>query len=231
MTSATHTIRIWDLPTRLFHWALAACVIGLVVTGKVGGDAMPWHGRLGYAVLTLLLFRLVWGLIGGRWSRFANFLPTPARLLRHLRGQGRPEEDAGHTPLGALSVLAMLLALAAQAGTGLFADDEIAFSGPLTATVSGAMAKTLTRFHKDWGQLLVIALVVLHLLAIAVYALRGKHLTWPMLTGDKQLSASQGVRPAADGARRRFMALIVLALAAAAVWWVVSSAPPPSMGY
>lgn len=231
MSFAMNTIRIWDLPTRLFHWALAACVIGLVVTGKVGGDAMLWHGRLGYAVLTLLLFRLAWGLIGGRWSRFTSFWPTPARLLRHLRGQARPEERAGHSPLGALSVFAMLLALAAQAGTGLFADDEIAFAGPLTATVSGAMAKTLTRYHKDWGQLLVIALVVLHVLAIIVYALRGSNLTWPMLTGDKQLPAEESVSPAADGAKRRFTALIVLALAAAVVWWIVSSAPPPGMAF
>ena len=224
-------IRIWDLPTRLFHWALAACVIGLIVTGKVGGDAMLWHGRLGYAVLALLLFRLVWGLIGGRWSRFSSFLPAPGRVLRYLRGEERPEERAGHSPLGALSVWAMLLALAAQVGTGLFADDEIAFAGPFTTSVSAAMAKTLTRYHKDWGQLLVIALVVLHVVAIVVYALRGKNLVRPMLSGDKLLPHHETVSPAADGVGRRLTALLVLALAAAMVWWLISSAPPPSMSY
>ena len=86
-----NTVRIWDLPTRLFHWLLAVSVIGLIVTAKVGGDAMNWHFRLGYVVFALLLFRLVWGFVGGRWSRFASFFPTPTRLGRYLRGQARPE--------------------------------------------------------------------------------------------------------------------------------------------
>ena len=113
-----HTVRIWDLPTRLFHWALAACVIGLVITAKVGGNAMEWHFRLGYAVLALLVFRVVWGLIGGRWSRFSAFLYSPARLVRYLRGNAHPEDSAGHSPLGALSVFALLAVLGAQVGTG-----------------------------------------------------------------------------------------------------------------
>ena len=81
------TVRIWDLPTRLFHWALAACIVGLVVTAKVGGEAMNWHFRLAYAVFTLLVFRLLWGLVGGHWSRFASFFPTPGRLARHFGGR------------------------------------------------------------------------------------------------------------------------------------------------
>ncbi len=104
----THTIRIWDLPTRLFHWLLAASVVALVVTAKVGGNAMVWHFRLGYVVLALLAFRLVWGLVGGRWSRFASFVPTPGRLWRYLRGSSAEADSAGHSPLGALSVLALL---------------------------------------------------------------------------------------------------------------------------
>ena len=97
------TVRIWDLPTRLFHWLLAASVVALVVTAKVGGNAMVWHFRLGYVVLALLAFRLVWGLVGGRWSRFASFVPTPGRLWRYLRGSSAEAESAGHSPLGALS--------------------------------------------------------------------------------------------------------------------------------
>ena len=128
----SHTVRIWDLPTRLFHWALAACIVGLVVSAKLGGNAMVWHFRLGHAVLALLLFRLVWGLVGGHWSRFAVFWVSPARLLRYVRGQVLPQDTAGHNPLGALSVFALLGAVALQVGTGLFSDDEIAFAGPLT---------------------------------------------------------------------------------------------------
>ncbi|MEZ5701218.1 MAG: cytochrome b/b6 domain-containing protein [Burkholderiaceae bacterium] len=125
------------MPTRLFHWALVVCVIGLVVTANVGGNAMNWHFRFGYSVLTLLLFRLVWGLIGGRWSRFARFVYSPGSLLRHLRGEGPPEHSVGHSPTGALSVFALLLVLVAQVGSGLMSDDDIAFAGPFTGLVSG----------------------------------------------------------------------------------------------
>lgn len=226
-----NTIRIWDLPTRLFHWALVAAVVGLFVTGKVGGDAMSWHGRLGYAVLTLLLFRLVWGVIGGRWSRFASFVPTPARLLRYLRGQPLPQDTAGHNPLGAFSVLALMLLLAAQVASGLFADDDISFTGPLSGMVPHALAKTLTRLHRTTGQWLLIALVTLHVLAILAYLARGKNLIGPMILGDKRLPPGEVVQPSSDGVGRSALALVVLALAAAAVWWLVTQLPPPAMGF
>ena len=78
---SNNKVRVWDLPTRLFHWALVVCVVGSVMTGYIGGSAMPWHARIGYSVLTLLLFRLVWGVIGGKWSRFASFFYSPASVL------------------------------------------------------------------------------------------------------------------------------------------------------
>jgi len=93
-----HTVRVWDLPTRLFHWALVACVIGQIVTANVGGNWMNWHLRLGYTVLTLLLFRLVWGFVGGHWSRFSSFLYGPTTVLNYLRGRARPEHRVGHNP-------------------------------------------------------------------------------------------------------------------------------------
>ena len=217
-----NTVRIWDLPTRLFHWLLAVSVIGLIVTAKVGGDAMNWHFRLGYVVFALLLFRLVWGFVGGRWSRFASFFPTPARLGRYLRGRARPEDHAGHNPLGAFSVLAMLLVLAAQVGTGLFSDDDIAFAGPLTGLVAGSTVRAASSYHKDVGQLLVIGLVVLHLLAIAFYFFaKRKNLVRPMVTGNKTRAEVGGVTAATDGFRRRALALVLIALAAGVVTWVV----------
>src|SRR6476661_5005066 len=124
-------VRVWDLPTRIFHWALVACVIGLVISGWRGGDAMPWHARMGYAVATLLLFRIVWGFVGGRWSRFSSFLFSPASVSNYLRGRSHPDHLVGHNPLGAGSVLAMLAVLIAQVGTGLVSDDESSFQGPL----------------------------------------------------------------------------------------------------
>ena len=217
-----NTVRIWDLPTRLFHWLLAVSVIGLIVTAKVGGDAMNWHFRLGYVVFALLLFRLVWGFVGGRWSRFASFFPTPTRLGRYLRGQARPEDHAGHNPLGAFSVLAMLLVLAAQVGTGLFSDDDIAFAGPLTGLVAGSTVRAASSYHKDVGQLLVIGLVALHLLAIAFYFFaKRKNLVRPMVTGNKTRAEVGGVTAATDGFRRRALALVLIALAAGVVTWVV----------
>lgn len=217
-----NTVRIWDLPTRLFHWLLAVSVIGLIVTAKVGGDAMNWHFRLGYVVFALLLFRLVWGFVGGRWSRFASFFPTPTRLGRYLRGRARPEDHAGHNPLGAFSVLAMLLVLAAQVGTGLFSDDDIAFAGPLTGLVAGSTVRAASSYHKDVGQLLVIGLVALHLLAIAFYFFaKRKNLVRPMVTGDKTRAEVGGVTAATDGFRRRALALVLIALAAGVVTWVV----------
>jgi cytochrome b len=216
-----HTIRVWDLPTRLFHWLLAGCVIGLVVTGSIGGNWMNWHLRLGYAVLTLLLFRLVWGFIGGHWSRFASFVYAPSSLVAHLRGQAHPEHRVGHSPLGALSVFALLLILAAQVGTGLMSDDEIAFFGPLVRFVSGDTVSMATSYHKNVGKFIVIGLVALHLLAILFYKLVKKQgLVRPMVVGDKQLTAQ--VRSARDNTGTRLLALVVLALCGAAVAWMVS---------
>lgn len=213
-----NTIRIWDLPTRLFHWTLALCVVALIVTAKLGGNAMNWHLRLGYAVLALLVFRLLWGLVGGHWSRFASFFPTPGRLLRYLSGRSTPEETAGHTPLGALSVFALLGVLAVQVTTGLMSDDEIAFAGPLTARVSGDTVSAATGWHAGWGQWLVIGLVALHVLAVVYYQLRRKGLVRAMLVGDKRLA--QPVPASRDGARTRLLALLLLALGAGIAWWV-----------
>ena len=223
-----NTVRIWDLPTRLFHWVLAFCVIALVITAKAGGDAMNWHLRLGYAVFALLLFRLLWGFVGGHWSRFVRFFPTPGRLSRYLGGRATAEDTAGHNPLGALSMLAMLAVLALQVGTGLFTDDEIAFAGPLTTLVSGDAVDAATRWHKGWGQYLVIGLVALHVLAIVLYLLRRRNLITPMLAGDKRLPVA--VTTSRDGAGSRLLALALLGLAAAAVWWVVRFGQQGTLG-
>ena len=131
-------VRVWDLPTRIFHWALVAGVLGLAISGTLGGNAMIWHFRFGYAVLTLLLFRIVWGLVGGRWSRFGAFIYSPQSVFNYLKGRGKAEHSVGHSPIGAGSVFAMLGFLLAQVGTGLLSDDEIAFAGPLTRFVSNA---------------------------------------------------------------------------------------------
>ena len=215
--------RVWDLPTRLFHWALAAAVIGSVVSAKIGGNAMVWHFRLGYVVLALITFRVLWGLVGGRWSRFASFLYAPGTVLRYLRGQGRDDEhlEVGHNPLGAFSVFALIGVVGLQVATGLVADDEIANIGPLNRFVSGDTVSQATGWHKEYGQWLIIGLVALHVAAIVYYLVRKKlNLVRPMVVGDKHLPA--GTPSSADGVPQRLTAAVLLALCAGGAAWVAS---------
>ena len=213
-----HRIRVWDLPTRLFHWLLVFFVAALVVTGYSG--AMTWHARCGYAVLTLLLFRLVWGFVGGRWSRFRNFLYAPSSVLAYLGGRPHPDHLVGHNPLGAGSVFAMMLVLLAQVATGLIGDDEIAFTGPLNRFVSSAAGLRATWYHKQVGQWLLVALVLLHVAAIVWYVMKKRQpLVRTMVDGDKELPA--GTPASRDDGRSRLLAVVVLAACAALVAWVV----------
>ena len=223
MSDELTPVRVWDLPTRVFHWLLAGCVIFSIITGQLGGNALVWHFRSGYVVFALLAFRLVWGLVGGHWSRFVNFVYAPSTTLRYLRGERRAGEhvDVGHNPLGAFSVFALLTLLAAQVGTGLFADDEIATTGPLIKFVTGATSLALTKWHKLFGQWLIISLIVLHVAAITFYVFKKKHtLVRPMIVGDKTLAA--GVPASIDNGRTRLLALVLIALCAGLVTWVIS---------
>jgi len=216
-------VRVWDLPTRIFHWLLAMAVIGSIATAKMGDAAMVWHMRLGYVVFALLAFRLVWGVVGGRWSRFASFVRGPATVWRYARGDIRPEDqfDVGHNPLGALSVLAMLALLALQVGTGLVADDEIANVGPLNKFVASATALSATSWHKTAGQYGMILLIALHVGAIAYYLKRwNANLVRPMISGDKPLP--DGTPPSRDDLVTRVAALALLAGCAAAVAFIVT---------
>lgn len=221
--SDTQRIRVWDLPTRVFHWALVLLVVASFVSGKIGGNAMVWHGRFGLAILGLLSFRLLWGLIGSTYARFLSFLPTPNAILAHLRGQWR---GLGHNPLGALSVFGLLGLLAFQVSSGLFANDDIAFRGPLYALVSSEFSERLTGWHKLSVNLLVL-LVLLHLAAIGFYAhAKKENLVRPMLTGWKEVAPEDGP-PATGGGPLAFIVALVFAVAAVYAGsgeWV----PPPA---
>ncbi|WP_180684476.1 cytochrome b/b6 domain-containing protein [Tepidicella baoligensis] len=216
-----YRIRVWDWPTRLFHWLLAAAVVGLVITGNMGGSWMEWHMRLGMFVLSLLLFRLLWGFMGGHWSRFAHFIYTPASIWAYLRGRSPLPHRVGHTPLGSLAVFAMLAALAVQVGTGLFTDDEIFYAGPLTAVASYDTIEIASRYHKGWGKLLILGLVSLHLLALLFYkVVLRQSLVAAMLTGDKSLPES--VPSAADGPRQWLLAAALYAVACGLTYLIVT---------
>lgn len=210
-------IRVWDLPTRLFHWALVMCVGGLVVSGNLGGGAMTWHFRFGYCVISLLMFRVVWGFAGGHWSRFVNFVYTPSQTMGYLRTGGQASYQVGHNPLGALSVFAMLGFLLLQVSSGLMSDDEIAASGPLVRWVSGNWVSLATWYHKDIGKAILIVLVATHLLAIIFYRWRKNHnLVRPMFTGDKLLDTA--TTASSDTLGDRTKAIVVMLICVGLVW-------------
>ena len=221
------SLRVWDLPTRLFHWILALCVLGLFVTGKVGGNAMVWHLRLGLLMLTLLGFRLLWGVVGAKWSRFTQFTRGPLAVWNYLRGRSPAEHLVGQSPLAGWAVWAMLVVLATQTASGLMSDDEIAFFGPLVTLVSGDTVALATWWHTEWGQYLVLAIVAVHLVAIAYYTwVRRQAIVRPMFSGDQTVPGHLSVDPARDDLSVRLRAIVVIALCAAGTWGLVSWATP-----
>jgi len=201
-------IRLWDLPVRVFHWSLVIAVSTAVVTGELGGSWMTLHGQAGLAIVGLVVFRLVWGLIGSTHARFVRFAPTPRTLKAYLRGRWA---GVGHNPLGALSVFALLALLVAQAGTGLFSHDDIAFSGPLFGLVDEALAGRLTGLHTRLANVL-LALLALHIAAIAFHVgLKKDKLIQPMLTGWKDVETGESAQ---QGGPVAFVVALAIALAA-----------------
>jgi len=216
----TAKIKIWDLPTRIFHWALVAFVVTSFVTGQLGGNAMQYHLWSGYTILALLLFRLIWGFVGSPTIRFASFVRGPATVLRYARTliNGDYAPHLGHNPLGGWSIVAMLAALLLQVGTGLFATDDIATQGPLYPLVSDHTSNWLSGIHV-FNQGVIIALVTLPLLAVLFYLLfKRDNLITPMITGTKPW---KGPLDAQIELRSGWVAVIVAAVSIAAVYLLV----------
>jgi cytochrome b len=190
--------------------------VGLVITANVGGDAMVWHFRLGYSVLTLILFRMVWGVVGGHWSRFSTFVPGPSTVIAYLKGRAKAEQSVGHNPLGALSVLALLFVSFAQATVGLMSDDEIAAAGPLVSKIPDTWVSVATFVHTEITKVILIVLVFLHIAAILWYRFKKKeNLIRPMIVGDKTLP--DNTQASRDTAISRAVAAVVLFFCAGAV--------------
>lgn len=181
--------RVWDLPVRLFHWSLSVLMLASFVTANIGGEWMEWHKRAGFAVLGLVAFRIIWGLVGSYHARFVNFVRGPRSVAAYVKSlvAGTSKPFPGHNPLGAISVLALLAVIAVQAITGLFANDDVMLEGPFAARVSKQLSDVLTRIHKLNADFLLF-LIALHLLAIAYYYFAKKeNLLTPMFTGVKHL--------------------------------------------
>jgi len=217
MSTEDQSTPVWDLPLRLFHWSLVAGVPAAWLTFEAGW--MEWHGRIGYALLALVIFRAGWGLWGSVHARFSDFLAGPGGVLRYLRGERAP--GPGHNPLGGWSVVAMLALLLVQAATGLFNTDELLYQGPLYRRVDADLARRLGEIHATAFYLLA-ALVALHLVAIAWYQCgRKQRLVGAMISGHKP--GIPGRRPPAP----LWLAALTLAASAAIVWWLVSLRPAP----
>ena len=212
-TEAKRAPQVWDLPVRLFHWLLVALIAGAWWTADHG--QMQIHRPIGYAIAGLLAFRLWWGVAGSSTARFSGFVKGPRAVVRYavaLARGGDAPGPPGHNPMGGWSVVGLLSLLTAEVGLGLFSVDvDGVESGPLADRVSFEAGRLAAHWH-HWLFNGLLALIALHLLAIAAYALRRDNLLGPMLTGRKASAAAPGLRPAAPW---RLWAGIILGLLAA----------------
>lgn len=220
---ATGSLRVWDLPVRIVHWAMAALLIVLVVTAKIGGAAMDWHVRAGETMLTLVLFRILWGFFGSRHARFSSFIRAPGTVIAYTRSLQRPAHPqfAGHNPLGGWMVLLLLCTLLVQASLGLFSNDDIATEGPLVRFISKDLSDAISSLHSR-NAWVVIALATVHIGAALFYLIRFKeNLIQPMIDGVKHVAGT--LPDAANGNASPVKALALFALCALAVWLLVTA--------
>jgi cytochrome b len=214
--------RVWDWPVRMVHWAMVLLLITLLTTAKIGGDAMEWHMRAGEAMLALVLFRVIWGFAGSRYARFTSFVRGPRAVIAYARSILRPPHElhVGHNPLGGWMVIALLLALLFQTGTGLFTNDDVLTEGPLVRLITKDLSDKITGFHhrNAW---IVIALATAHIGAVLFYLFALKeNLIKPMVHGTKTLPAAHAA--VAVDALNPIKATVLFAACAAAVWWLVT---------
>ncbi|MGQ9660632.1 MAG: cytochrome b/b6 domain-containing protein [Thermochromatium sp.] len=216
-----HRIKLWDLPTRLFHWSLVLLVTLAFATGLAGGHWIDWHGQIGLAIFGLLVFRLVWGFVGSTYARFSQFVRGPRTLAAYLRGRWH---GVGHNPLGAISILVLLTLLLFQSLTGLFATDDIAFSGPLKPLISSDTSVWISSLHRRmiW---VIGGFIFLHVLATLFHTwVRGDNLIRPMITGYKM--TREPLAYSAEGGGPLALVL-ALTIAASAVWIADGGLLPP----
>lgn len=215
-------IYVWDWPLRLFHWLLVASLIAAYLTQEF--DLMQWHQRVGLTIFGLLVFRIVWGFVGTRHARFADFLRGPSGVLAYLRGEWRGH---GHNPLGGWSVLMLLLLPLGMATSGLFANDDVVFEGLLAGWLDKSASDQATSLH-HLGFNLLLGMIALHLAAIAYYRFRHRHdLVKPMLTGWKQVESLSASEPGETHRAGVLALMFSLSLAGLAVAGVATLEPPP----
>lgn len=222
---------VWDLPVRLMHWALVLAVAGAWLTQELEGDYFQWHIRCGYVVVVIAVVRLVWGFVGTRYARFSSFVRGPGAVWQYIKSfvSGGADKYAGHNPLGALGVVALLALLLAQSITGLFSNDEIMNTGPLFGYVSRNTSNALTGWHERLFDVL-LAVIAIHVAAAFSYLLwKRQNLIWPMLTGRKPVA--DVTQDQAISGSRVLLWLVLVALATGALYALVQSAPEAYLGF
>lgn len=224
----TSQVNVWDIFTRLFHWLLVASIGFAWWTGEQGGDWMEWHARCGYAVLALVLFRILWGIWGSHFARFRQFIYSPLYTMRYGVSMLRKQDKhyLGHNPLGGWMVITLMLLCALQAGTGLFANDDIMMEGPLAHLIRYELSSDLTSLHKKLFDLMLIA-VALHIAAVLFHQfLRSEPLITSMFTGKKPLIEDQQseLEQAQRIGNKSVLGVGLVALSALAIWALISFA-------
>lgn len=215
---------VWDLPLRLFHWLFGISIIAAWISIELGREQI--HMYLGYFILGLLTFRLIWGIIGTRHALFWQFIPSPKKLFAYLPGLFKRDsaESVGHNPIGSLMVILMFVLVGTQAITGLFTQGEI-WAGPYSSAVEKSTSKDLEAIHHTLFDYILIAIGI-HVFAAFFYLFYKKqNLIWPMITGKKKSE----VVPAGEGIphSRLWIALALLAVVSGFIYWLAFVAPPP----
>ncbi len=217
--SSEAKVLVWDLPVRIFHWLLVLAVAGAFITDQLGVTYFKYHVWCGYTVLVLIAFRLIWGLVGTRHARFANFIRGPKTILSYLKGE--QNHWPGHNPLGALMVLLLLGGFLVQAATGLFSNDEIFNVGPLYGYIGNELSLRLTSLHRQLFYWLAGA-IALHVLAVIGYRVfKREKLVEAMVTGRKRgISLDQGITRS-----RVLLAVVIVIILSALLFWLIATAP------
>jgi len=210
---------IWDLPLRIFHWSFACTILGSWYTSENKGEYIELHIQLGYVAIGLLLFRVLWGIIGPKHARFSQFIPSPRSLFSYLRKSDKYKGSPGHNPLGALMVILMIVLITIQTMSGLFINDDVFSSGPYYGSISKGLEKVMIFLHHNTFDLMIGA-IALHISAIVYYwRVKKQNLVLPMFTGkktDDQVKKSDAIPHS-----KLLLAVIIAAFSVGLVYWLV----------
>jgi len=223
--NSAKTLKIWDLPVRIFHWSLVILFIAAYITNVLGTNYFKYHLWCGYAIIVLVSFRIVWGIVGTYHARFTTFVRNPVATAKYAINVFKRNDKhyVGHNPLGALMVIALLLTIFIQAVTGLFTNDEIFNTGPLYGYISNELSLKLTSLHRQlfyW----ILGAVVLHIAAVIIHVFfKRDNIVKAMFTGKKSAQNAESAKSIKSS--RLILAGIILVILTVALIWIITHAP------